>query len=355
MIRSRDGLNILLTMGENVRAERIPNVPDVITERLPPDHPIAVQAFLSHWAPDTITWIWGGLRPNLLLDASARGIPLLLVDAGQDGFDGRRDRWLPEVPRRLLARFDARLARSEAAHLRLAQLGCPLEEIVRVPPLQPVGHTLHASQSDIDEMRAGLTGRHVWYARQVSRMEIPIVLAAHKQALRHAHRLLLVLEPVDPADLNLCHEQIQALGLHATRWSGGEMPNQAESILIVDEPGDDGLWLSVAPITYLGQSMDTGGQGLDPYEAAAHGSSILYGPNVRGFLRSYSRLAASGAARIVSDESSLGNAVGRLVAPDQAARMAMAAWDVITEGAAATDRVIELVNTTLDARVAGQG
>ena len=55
-----------------------------------------------------------------------------------------------------------------------------------------------------------------------------------------------------------------------------------------------------------------------------------------------------GAARIISDDLSLGNAVSRLIAPDQAASMAMAAWDVITVGAAATDRVIELVNTALD-------
>ena len=64
------------------------------------------------------------------------------------------------------------------------------------------------------------------------------------------------------------------------------------------------------------------------------------------------RLAAEGAARIVNDATALGTAVNRLIAPDQAATMAQAGWDVISRGAAVTDKVIDLVQETLDQREA---
>jgi hypothetical protein len=53
-------------------------------------------------------------------------------------------------------------------------------------------------------------------------------------------------------------------------------------------------------------------------------------------------------ARIVNDATALGTAVSRLIAPDQAAVMAHAGWDVISRGAAVTDKVIDLVQDTLD-------
>ena len=354
-MRLRDGLRVLLTLGESVAAERVPAAPGITIEALPQDHPRTISAFLDHWRPDTGLWIWGGLRPNTILGAQERKIPMILADAGKDGFDGRRDRWLPEVPRRLLRCFDAWLARSEAAQLRLAQLGCPLDAIERVPPLLPVGQTLPASTAEVDEVRTELGGRPCWFARAVRLSELPTVLTAHRAALRQAHRLLLVLEPDPDADVEAFRARIEAEEMRYVSWSEGSLPTAECGILLADMPDEAGLWFRVSSVSFLGSSLEVGCSGTDPYEAAAHGSAVLYGPHVSAYLRSYSRLAAAGAARIVSDADSLGFALQRLVAPDQAATMALAGWDVITQGAAATDRVIALVEDALDNRKAGKG
>ena len=50
----------------------------------------------------------------------------------------------------------------------------------------------------------------------------------------------------------------------------------------------------------------------------------------------------------MNDATALATAVSRLIAPDQAAVMAHAGWDVISRGAALTDKVIDLVQDTLD-------
>ncbi|MEE4187797.1 MAG: 3-deoxy-D-manno-octulosonic acid transferase, partial [Roseobacter sp.] len=55
-----------------------------------------------------------------------------------------------------------------------------------------------------------------------------------------------------------------------------------------------------------------------------------------------------GAARIIKDGATLSTAVTRLIAPDQAAAMAHAGWDVVSQGAELTDRVTGLVQAVLD-------
>jgi 3-deoxy-D-manno-octulosonic-acid transferase len=78
------------------------------------------------------------------------------------------------------------------------------------------------------------------------------------------------------------------------------------------------------------------------------GSAILFGPHVQGHRDTYSRLAAVGAGRSIGDAEGLGAAVIRLVAPDHAAAMALAGWQVVTEGAALSDRLVEMVQDRLD-------
>ncbi len=347
LLQIRDDLTVLLTCENTSQA---PDLPGLIVDRVPDEHPDYTEAFVAHWKPDMTLWMWGGLRPNLILSAWKQGAPMYLIDAGQDGFDRSRDGWLPEVPRNLLAHFDGWLARSEAAKLRLEQLGCSPEKVEHVPPLQPLGQTLSFVDSDLEDLRAELTGRPVWFARSVTAQEVPFVLEAHKNAMRSAPRLVLILEPEANADIEAMKAACADAEFRYVVWSEGALPNETAQVLLADLPEDTGLWFSLASVSFLGQSLDPNGTGCDPYHAAAHGSAVLYGPHVDGYLRSYSRLAAAGAARLISDAQSLSTSVARLTSPDQAATMAMAAWDVVTAGAAATDRVATLMTEALDKR-----
>ncbi|MEP5087812.1 MAG: 3-deoxy-D-manno-octulosonic acid transferase, partial [Paracoccaceae bacterium] len=172
--------------------------------------------------------------------------------------------------------------------------------------------------------------------------------SAHRQAARRAHRLLLI---VVPADLNSqLPAQIAAQGFSVADWSLGKLPDDGTQVLVADSPDDLGLWYRLAPLAFIGSSLIPGYGGRDPFAAAALGSAILYGPNVGDHLEAYSRLAAAGAARIVKDADGLGTAVLRLIAPDLAASMAHSGWEVVSEGAALTDKVIDLVQTVLDER-----
>ena len=349
MIAQRHGLKVLITYGTESE-----EICDGITVSPPPgEHPSEVAEFLTHWAPDVCLWLWGDLQPNLILKASDLGIPLYLANGGQEGFDNRRERWLPEVARDVLARFERILVRSDAAMARLSKLVRNTETLEHAAPLLPGAQALPYSHSDFDDLGQALSGRPVWLAAQAQPAEISVVLAAHRHALRLSHRLLLVLNPAGEDQTDDCIRQLKSEGLRFARWEDGDALDDNCQVLLATAQDELGLWYRVAPLSFLGSSLNTGHGGLDPYQAAALGTAILYGPNVGRHLGGYSRLAAAGAARIVNDANALGVAVARLISPDQAASMAMSGWDIISEGAAITDRVIELVQNALDAREKG--
>ncbi|WP_299139213.1 glycosyltransferase N-terminal domain-containing protein [uncultured Tateyamaria sp.] len=348
---SRHGCHVLLTTDHDSFGGR--GAPAVLVDAMPPDHPVTAQAFAAHWAPDVVVWAWGGLRPNLVLATAESGAHMMLVDAARDGFDGRRDRWLPEVPKRLLEQFHHVSARDRNAHLRLAQLGRPLDTIALSAPLHPFGRMLPAADSDIADVSQALGGRPVWLAASVASDEIDAVLRAHKSSLKASHRLLLILVTADSKDADACTECAHREGLRTVFWGDGEMPDDNCQVLLVDTDDDLGLWLRIAPVTFLGGSLHAGHQVCDPYSAAAHGTAIIYGPHVGVQADAFTRLMNAGAARIVNSSDTLGRSVGQMIAPDHAAQMAMAGWDVVTQGADSLDRIIDHIETHLDTRPQG--
>lgn len=353
---NRVGLNVLITLPEGTASpERIaiPQDATLIIQTVPNEHPGSVAAFLDHWQPDTCIWVWGALRPNLILETANRHCPLILIDVDSKGLDGRRDRWLPDMTRNVLNKFEAILTRSDAGLRRLLQLGLPRPNIEVTSPLLAGGQALQCADSDLADLSTALGGRPVWFASQVLLQEAPIVLTAHRKAMRLSHRLLLILNPEKPTDADAIAEHARDSDLNVIRWDGTAYPDDATQVMIANDSADLGLFFRVAPVSFLGSSLMSEKGGSDPFDAAALGSAVLYGPKVRHFMPSYTRLAAAGAARIVNDADALGTAVSHLIAADQAAAMAHAGWDVISQGAALTDRVIDLVQDALDMR-AGQ-
>lgn len=351
---NRVGVNILITLPENsALPERIAAPQDAILvmQTIPNEHPSSVAAFLDHWQPDTCIWVWGALRPNLILETDNRQCPLILIDMDSSGLDGRRDRWLSDMTRDVLTKFTAVLTRSETGLKRLLQLGLPREHIEITSPLLAGGQALQCADSDLADLSAALGGRPVWFASQVLLQEAPIVLAAHRKALRLSHRLLLIINPEKTADAGAIGAHARGSDLNVIHWDGSAYPDNSTQVMVADDPADLGLFFRVAPVSFLGSSLMSEKGGSDPFDAAALGSAVLYGPKVRHFMPSYTRLAAAGAARIVNDADALGTAVSRLIAADQAAAMAHAGWDVISQGAELMDRVIDLVQDALDTRV----
>ncbi len=350
-LRSRT--HMLLTLGDGVGKPDHIKPDTTILRPVPAEHEGAIAAFLDHWRPDLCLWTGGHLRPLLIDAAGERGIAMLLIDAEETAFDAPRMRWLPDVGRRSMARFETVLAASANAAQRVLKLGVAPERVTVTGPLREGTPALPCNEPEREELAQSLTGRPVWLAAMVQPGELDTILEAHRVSTRGAHRQLLILVPDDENAGDGIAAQMTAAGLRVAQWSNGDWPVEATQVLLADTRGEMGLWYRIAPITFMGSSLVQGHGGRDPFEPAALGSAILYGPNVGRYLPEYSRLASAGAARIVKDANTLAGAITRLSAPDQAATMAHAAWEVASAGAEVTDQVLDMVQDQLDMREAG--
>lgn len=344
----RPGLRLLLTVGEDTGA--LPDLPSrVIVQTVPPESIPAIEAFLAHWAPDLCIWTVGHLRPALIECSAEAGIPMFLVDAADSGFEGVRGRPWPDPARAVLRHFECVMASSANASRRLVRLGVATERISVSGTLQSGTSALPCNEDEREALEAAIGGRPVWLAALVQASELQVIIDAHRAALRSAHRRLLIVVPDDPSQGVEMAQSLRAKGWRVARWSLGEVPQEVTQILLVDTDEHDlGLWYRLAPITFMGSSLDAGHGGRDPFGPAALGSAILHGPNVARYRPAYTRFSEAGAARSIKDAETLAAALTHLTAPDQAAAMAHAAWTVATDGAEVTNRVVDLAQDALD-------
>lgn len=317
------------------------------TEDLGPDHPETAAAFLTHWRPDLGVWIGGRLLPNVIAQARRQALPLILTDA-ETGDLPASGRWRGSLTRESLTAFDQVFAPDEDAVARLGALGVASGRITRGSPLMISGTPLPVNEDAIAEVTDLLAGRPVWLAAHLHPDEAGEVLAAQASAVRLSHRLLLVATPSRPDGAARLIERARAMGLRTADWDAGEAPDDLTQVLVAPGGRHMGLWYRVAPVAFMGSSLVPGQGGRDPFDAAAMGSAVLYGPNVRDHLSAYSRLASAGAARIVKDAAGLSAGVMQTIAPDRAASMALAGWEIVSEGAGGTDQLIDAIQDRLD-------
>lgn len=351
MAQERPELSMLLTTPDPHPATLRAGGP-VIVQPMPGDNLHAAEAFFAHWRPDLGLWTAGDMAPTLLHAAQKAQLQLFLIDADAAHLERTGSRLLPDPRRALLQNFRHILARSADAVRTLRRLGVERARIDLTGPFRGSALTLPCRTEERDDLAASLRGRPIWLAAMLRPDEIEIALAAHRDLALVAHRALMVLVPDDSDDTPAIRDKLTAGGWRYVTWSEGEMPEETTQIILADTRGEMGLWYRLAPVTFMGSSLTEDGSGHDPDEPAAHGSAILYGPAVARYQARYDRYAAAGAARMVGDRAMLVAALRRLIAPDEAATMAHAAWDIVSEGAHVTDRITELVFEALDAGAA---
>ena len=306
------------------------------------------RVFLTDWQPSLCLWTGGFLQPTLLAMAKERGVPLILLDADLSELSRPRRRWFSDPIRSSLAKFAKVLVSEAATAVSLQRMGALREALMVTSPMRGGTTPPPYADEDVAAVSALLVGRPVWLAVHVQMKEVDAMLTAQHSAVRLAHRMLLVLVMDETADHERLAHQLDQSGLRWANWQFGDPIEDTTQVLVNLDPEDIGLWYRLAPLTFVASSLIPSFHGRSPLPAAALGSAILYGPNIRSHLATYSSLANAGAARIVKDGETLGTAVVQLSAPDRAAAMALAGWQLVTEGAQLVDDVIALTSEILD-------
>ena len=340
---AEDGLPVLLTA-----PAPMPPLPGVIIQPPPADSPADARAFLDHWRPEIAIFAGGQLRPAVMHEAGERQIPMLVVNGKAPAFLRERDGWYPGLMRSALARFRAIMAVDEAAARAFRKGGAALSSVAVTGRMEEEGVVLPGVEAERAELARLLAARPVWFAAGVAEAEEEAVLHAHRKALQHSHRLLLILMPEDPARAAPLAERLEAEGWAIAQRAQDEEPEPEIEIFVADSPAEYGLWYRLAPVSFLGGSLLGKGPTRTPMEAAALGSAILHGPRTGVAGPVFARLGAARATRAVASANDLGDALGDLLAPDRAARLAQAAWAVASDGAEVTEIILTRIRAIMD-------
>jgi 3-deoxy-D-manno-octulosonic-acid transferase len=338
-----------------------------------PADPSAIAALIARNRPRLAVVLGGAMPPALAQVAAVRGVPLLMAGASA----AMAPALAPAVPeaggRGWLARLLGR--RSVAAHraspppalpgralvtdaeaeAAFAAAGMPRGAITITGPLEEPSRAARVNEAERAALARAMGTRPAWLAIGLPEAEDDLVAAAHRFALRGAHRLLLVIVPDDPArGAALAARLADRHGFAVARRGAEQDPDPDTEVYVADTDGEEGLWLRLAPTVWIGGSGSAGATS-HPFAAAAAGAAILHGSAPGRHGAAFARLQAGGASREVTDASALGAEVSELLAPDVAARMARAAWEVCSAGAETTERLLAIAAEALEPALAAGG
>ncbi|MBM3530868.1 MAG: 3-deoxy-D-manno-octulosonic acid transferase [Alphaproteobacteria bacterium] len=320
-LRARD-ITVLVTSGTVTSAglaeRRMPQ--GVIHQFVPVDTPQFAARFLNHWRPDLALFVESDLWPNLILAASKRDVPLILVNGRISERSFSRWRLAPRTIGALLGRFDLCLAQSAEDAGRLSRLGA-----LRVVTTGNLKLDVPAPPADDDKLKAlkgAIGSRPVIAAASTHPGEEAALIDVHRRLKHTFPGLLTVLVPRHPERGQGVAEIARVSGLASAMRSRGELPGNDTEIYIADTLGELGLIYRIAPIVFIGGSL-VGHGGQNPIEAAKLGVAILHGPHVWNFSEIYTALDAVGGAEVVTDSSKLTVRVGAWL-KDAEARTAVA-------------------------------
>lgn len=346
---TRPGLGLVVTQAHEMSGDigfpseaRIPALPKGRA---------AIVDHLTHWRPDLALLLGADLPPDLIVEAYDAGVPLILADARFGAPQLRKWRFRHGMFAALISRFDRIFVEDQASASAMMRLRAPSDRVEVTGPMTEPPEPLRCTEAERVSIAELMQARPAWLATSVPQSEVAAVVAAHESALRHAHRMLLILAPDDPTTGPDLGRTLSDQGWAVARRNLEGEPDEDVQIFIADDPSEYGLWYRLAPVSYMGGTLRGDASApRAPFEAAALGSAVLHGPANAAFAAQYARLTEARAARLVTSEASLGDAVADLIAPDKAAILAHNAWAVTSGGAGVAEAVARRILEQLDAR-----
>lgn len=311
----RPGLRLLLTHGtatgrEAGRALLHPRDGEGDAQCwLPWDTPGAVRRFLRRHRPAVGVLMETEIWPNLLREAHAEGVPMVLANARLSDKSLARSLGIDALIRPVAGTLARVLAQTDADAQRLRRAGAP--------QVQVCGNL----KFDVSPSPELLARGQAW-RRGVAR---PVVLAAvtregEEEPLLQcwqrlaAPRPLLLLVPRHPQRFDTVAELVAGCGFTLWRRSAWDAQPPAEAaaadVWLGDSMGEMPLYYGAADVALLGGSFaPLGGQNL--IEAAACGCPVVMGPHTYNFSEAAELSLAAGASlRVAGIEEGVARAVG---------------------------------------------
>jgi 3-deoxy-D-manno-octulosonic-acid transferase len=292
--------------------------------------------FLQHWQPNVAVWVESELWPRMLYEVARRDVPMLLLNARVSARTADRWRRFAATARVLLAPFRQIHVQEETTLNAMRSIGVDGDRVRLTGALKQDRPPLSCDPEALAHLRAVIGTRPVWCAASTHAGEEEVVLEAHARIGG-----LLVLVPRHAERAEEVAAMVQGRGLNLAQRSKGEEPDANTDVYLADTMGEMGLWFRLAPVSFIGGSLERVG-GHNPYEPAQLDSAMLFGPHVYNFQEIYAALEAEGGAIPVSGAEDLAEGVQRLLAGDHRA-VARSASTVVRRSQGATEAALAAI------------
>jgi 3-deoxy-D-manno-octulosonic-acid transferase len=284
---------------------------------VPLDTPAATRRFFHALQPDigilmeTETW------PNLLRQARAVGMPLVLANARLSERSLRKGQRWSALTQPMMESLALVLAQTEEDALRFQEAGVPRHRLQVMGnlkfDLQPRRDLLEQGRRWREAVHRVVTQRRLVLAASWREGEDAALLkawcseadAARNAGLPPAQRPLLIVVPRHPQRFDEVHAALRSVGLSVSRRSnwGPDGPADQDAradAWLGDSMGEMVAYYALADVALLGGSFaPLGGQNL--IEAAACACPVIAGPHTFNFEEAAQRAIEEGAARRASD------------------------------------------------------
>lgn len=275
----------------------------------PLDFSWAVRRTFDRVRPDLLVLGELELWPNLLAEARARGVPVVIANGRLSERSARGYARVAPLVRRMLSRVTLVSARSPGDADRFRALGAA--HVVDAGSMKFDGVRGDRAADDVRELArlAGFApGDDVFIAGSTQAPEEALAIEAYRSCRADFPRLRLVLVPRHVERADEIATLLDAAGLawqRRSRLDGTAPPGPDCRVLLVDTTGELGAWWGTATIAFVGGSLDGKRGGQNMLEPAAYGAAVCFGPWTRNFADEVAVLLRHDAARVVEDGPAL--------------------------------------------------
>jgi len=311
----------------------------------------SVSRALTTLQPEAVVLVEAEIWPNFIWCASARGIPLFLVNARLSERSYRGYKRLGFLFRPLFAAFAGVGAQNETDAARLRELGCRPEAVRVVGSLKfdaaRLDERLPVDVPGLLRQLAVRNGAPVLVGGSTHPGEEGILADVFLKLRARFPDLFLVLVPRHFERSREVARELTARGLrfvYRTDMTSRRASNDGPvDCLLVNTTGELKYFYEHATVIFVGKSLTAAG-GQNPIEPGALGKPMVFGPNMQNFAEiARSFLARDGAVQ-VRDAAELETALAQLLAdPARRERLGRNALQVVRENLGAIERTVDMI------------
>ncbi|MAS87313.1 MAG: 3-deoxy-D-manno-octulosonic acid transferase [Micavibrio sp.] len=296
---------ILLTSttktSEKILTDFVHKHPQMSYDKYPHDWPWQVNAFLNKWQPDVVIFGESELWPFMLWGLRRRNIPAALINARLSEKSYRRWKWLLFLIHLMLKTFSIILAQSDDEAARYVALGG--ENVFTVGNLKFATEPLTHDRKKLATLKKQLNKRPLMLFASTHAPEEEMAVRLHKKLKKDMPDLLSIIVPRHP---DRGEKIMSTLGKAVTQRSKNAPITENTEIYLADTLGELGLFYTLCPIAFIGNSMTTQpGGGHNLIEPAQLNCAIIYGPEMFNFKEMDQDLTSTKGAIKVTTEAML--------------------------------------------------